>query len=232
MAFAQKRYRDGAVELVGRHLTPSERPRAAVAIYPTFMNTTPAVEAKAQLLVDRGFAVLIGDFHGPDTPTTAEEAFVAMQALRADPQAMRQRLRATLDLLRQLHSDVPHFAVGFCLGGMAVLEMARDGQDLAAVVSFHGMLDTALPASAPIPSRILVCHGDADALVPRRQVMAFWEEMDRVKADWHFHSYSGVPHGFTNPNPSPVDGTISYDESADRQSWQSALSLFDEVLEI
>ncbi len=74
----------------------------------------------------------------------------AMGRLRGDPPAMRQRLRATLDLLRRLEPDVPQMAIGFCLGGMAVLEMARDGQDLAAVVSFHGLLETALPADKRI----------------------------------------------------------------------------------
>jgi dienelactone hydrolase len=116
------------------------------------------------------------------------------------------------------------------MGGQAVLELARDGAVLKAVASFHGLLDTDKPAEQPIPARILVCHGDADTLVPRTQVMAFWEEMDAVAANWHFHSYAGVAHGFTNP--SMLDGTANpaYDASADRQSWAAMLGLFDEIL--
>lgn len=231
MEFDRVGYSDGAVELTALHARPEGRPRAAVAIYPTFMNSTPGVEAKAEQLVEAGFAVLIADFYGPDAPSDFEEAFVAMRNLRSDPHAMRARLRAALDLQRTLEPDAPQLAIGFCLGGMAVLEMARDGQDLAAIASFHGLLETARPADKPIIPRILVCHGDADAMVPRDQVVAFWEEMDRVEANWQFHSYSGVEHGFTNPHMLEGSPNPAYDASADRQSWAAMHSLFDEVLD-
>ncbi|MBX7496053.1 dienelactone hydrolase family protein [Qipengyuania sp. 6B39] len=223
-------YRDGEVPLTGLHGVPESTPRAAVAIFPTFMNSTPGVEAKAEALVEAGYAVLIGDFYGPDAPSNFEAAFAAMTRLRSDPQAARARFRATLELLRELHPDMPHLAIGFCLGGFAVLEMARDGQVLTAVVSFHGLLETLLPADKPIKPRILVCHGDADALVPRSQVTSFWEEMDGVQADWHFHSYAGVEHGFTNPHMLDGSPNPAYNASADRQSWAAMYALFDVVL--
>ena len=121
-------------------------------------------------------------------------------------------------------------AIGFCMGGCAVLELARDGADLLAVTSFHGLLDTAAPATGPIAPRILVCHGDADTLVPRSQVTGFWEEMDAAAANWHFHSYASVAHGFTNPRMLDGAPNPAYDASADRQSWAAMHALFDEVL--
>jgi len=97
-------------------------------------------------------------------------------------------------------------------------------------VSFHGLLMTELPAEpGTITARMLVCHGDCDPLVPRSQVLAFWEEMDASLGNWHFHSYAGVKHGFTNP-ASPTDNpALGYDASADRQSWAAMHGLFDEV---
>ncbi len=231
MSFAGIAYRDGGVDLTAQHARPDGAVRAAVAIFPTFMNSTPGVETKARALVEAGYAVVIGDFYGPEAPKDFEAAFAAMKRLRANPQAMRARLRATIALLEELEPGLPRFAIGFCLGGMAALEMARDGQDLATVVSFHGLLETALPASAPIAARILVCHGDADSLVPRGQVVGFWEEMDSVGARWHFHSYAGVEHGFTNPTMLDGSPNSAYDASADRQSWAAMLELFDEILE-
>jgi dienelactone hydrolase len=62
------------------------------------------------------------------------------------------------------------------------------------------------------------------------EVTAFWEEMDAAGANWHFHAYSGVKHGFTDPG-SDARGVpaIGYDASADRQSWAALMGLFAEV---
>ena len=224
-------YLDGQTALTGWLTRPSGTPRAAVAVFPTIMNTTPTVEAKALALAEAGYLAFIADFYGCEVPDFAASMGLA-EALRSDVDAYRQRLHVALAALGRLPEaqGLPMLAIGFCMGGQAVLELARDNAPLLAVASFHGLLETAKPANASITPRVLVCHGDADALVPRSHVLAFWEEMDRVGANWHFHSYSGVPHGFTNPNPSPATGAVSYDASADRQSWAAMLELFDEVL--
>ena len=230
MSFGRLAYQDGAQALTGLLARPVGMPRAAVVVFPTIMNPTPAVEAKAQALAEAGYLVLVADFYGR-APGDFAEAAALSDALRADPAHYRTRLHAAVAALRGRAGDVPMLAIGFCMGGQAVLELARDGAELDAVVSFHGLLDTRAPAEpGAVRARILVCHGDADPLVPRAHVLAFWEEMDRAGADWHFHAYSGVRHGFTNPAPPPGNAAVAYDESADRQSWQSALSLFDEVL--
>mgnify|MGYP004175002497 CR=1 FL=1 len=54
MKFKKVGYSDGAVELTALHARPDMQPRAAVAVYPTFMNSTPNVEAKAAQLVEAG----------------------------------------------------------------------------------------------------------------------------------------------------------------------------------
>lgn len=101
---------------------------------------------------------------------------------------------------------------------------------LKAAASFHGILSTDAPTSAPIHPRILVCHGDRDPLVPREQVSACQQEMDAAGANWHLHVYSGVKHGFTDPEADSHGlPALGYDASADRQSWAAMLGLFDEV---
>jgi dienelactone hydrolase len=74
-----------------------------------------------------------------------------------------------------------------------------------------------------------VCHGDADSLVPRGDVMAFWEEMDRVGADWQFISFAGVEHGFTNPLTPARTPNPAFNPLADRQSWAALMRLIDDV---
>jgi len=225
-------YADGDAALTGQLYRPSGQPRAAVLVFPTIMNATPAVEAKAQALAEAGYLALIADFYGTQ-PASMDEARTLALALRAAPQGYRQRLRASLRALAGVPEaqGLPLCSIGFCMGGQAALELAREGAPLAAAVSFHGLLDTELPAApGAVTARILVCHGDADPMVPRAQVIRFWEEMDHAGADWHFHSYAGVKHGFTNPHPAANPAT-AYNASADRQSWAAMHCLFDEVLE-
>lgn len=222
---------DRGAALTGWLGRPEGTPRAAVLVFPTIANVTPAIERRAQMLADRGYLAFIGDFYGePVADFAAAQPLAA--SLRGDVDHYRTRLRANLRAMRNLPAaaDLPLAAIGFCMGGQAVLELARANEELAAVVSFHGLLDTARPAQAPVHARILVCHGDQDPMVSRQQVMAFWEEMDAAGADWHFHSYSGVKHGFTDP-ASDTRGlaAVGYDASADRQSWAAMLSLFDEM---
>lgn len=224
-------YVDGETALTGLIFRPSGPPRAAVAVYPTIMNPTEAVLAKARALADAGYLALVADFYGKQ-PESFDQAREFAAEIRATPEDYRRRLRAGLKALATVAGpeDLPLLAIGFCMGGQAVLELAREGAPLEAVVSIHGLLQSELPAEpGKVTARILVCHGDADPMVPREQVLRFWQEMDAAGADWHFHSYSGVMHGFTNPAPTENPAT-AYDASADRQSWAAMLSLFDEVL--
>jgi dienelactone hydrolase len=224
-------YSDGETALTGLLYRPDSSPRAAIVVYPTIMNTTKAVEDKAAALAKAGYLALVADFYGK-TPADFEQSRAFAGEIRADVHAYRRRLKAAIKALVSADgaANLPLAAIGFCMGGGAVLELARDGAPLEAVVSFHGLLGTELPAEpGGISARILVCHGDRDPMVPRSMVTDFWEEMDEAGANWHFHSYSGVKHGFTNPG-SPTDNpALGYDASADRQSWASMHSLFDEV---
>jgi dienelactone hydrolase len=226
-------YRHGDVALTGLLAQPASAPRAAILLFPTIANINAPMERRARMLADLGYVVLVADLYG-ETPQDMDEARPLANALRADTAFYRARLAAAAEALRA-HPAAAGLAIatiGYCMGGQAALEMARDGQDVFAAVSFHGLLETGLLAEpGAIKARLLVCHGDADPLVPRAQVMAFWEEMDRAGANWHFHSYSGVKHGFTDPG-SDARGmaAIGYDKSADRQSWSAMLALFDEIL--
>ena len=224
-------FADRGTALTGWLTRPEGAPRAAVLVFPTIANVTPAIERRARMLSDHGYLALIGDFYGEPVPDFAAAQPLAA-ALRGDVDHYRARLQVNLNALRNLPAaaGLPLAAIGFCMGGQAVLELARAGEELTAVVSFHGLLDTARPAEAPVHPRILVCHGDQDPMVPRQQVVAFWEEMDAAGANWHFHAYSGVKHGFTDPaSDSRGLAAVGYDASADRQSWAAMLSLFDEL---
>lgn len=226
-------YTDRGTELTGWLARPAGPARGAMVVFPTIANVNEPMERRAAMLAEAGFVAMIADFYGEPVPSF-EASFPLAGRLRADVDHYRARLSAAIATLRahEAARGLALGAIGYCMGGQAALEAARAGEDLALVASFHGTLATGRPAdgSVSIQPRLLVCHGDADPLVPREQVIAFWEEMDRAGANWHFHSYSGVRHGFTDPG-SDARGmaAIGYDASADRQSWAALMSLCDEV---
>ena len=224
-------YTDGTVDLTGWLARPVGPPRGAIVLWPTIMNVNPPMERRAVMLAEAGFLTLIADFYGAEVADFAQAGELA-KVLRADVDHYRRRIGAGIAALRGLADGLTLSAVGYCMGGQAVLEAARAGEDLALVASFHGILSTDRPATAqtPITPRIFISHGDADPLAPRAHVLAFWEEMDAAGANWHFHSYAGVKHGFTDPG-SDARGmpAIGYDASADRQSWAALNALLDEL---
>ncbi|GGY97600.1 dienelactone hydrolase family protein [Novosphingobium colocasiae] len=226
-------YRDGQTALTGLLVRPAHPARAALVLYPTIANHNEAMKRRAAMFAQAGFLVMVADFYGSN-PVDFPQAHQWGAALRDDTPAYRARCTAALEALRSRPETegLPMVAVGYCMGGQAALEMAREGHDLAGVVTYHGLLATGRPAQPDtISARILVCHGDADPMVPREQVMAFWEEMDHAGADWHFHSYSGVRHGFTDP-ASDARGlpAIGYDAAADASSWAATHQFLDTLL--
>lgn len=233
MPVEQVDYADGEVALTGFLVRPQSKPRAAVLVMPTIANCNTPMIRRAHMLAQAGYLAMVADFYGVQV-RDFDHARELAGPLRATPEGYRERLRGGLDALTGLAEvqGLPVAVIGYCMGGQAALELAREGADIVLAASFHGLLDTAKPAEpGAVKARLLVCHGDADPMVPRSQVMAFWEEMDAGGANWHFHSYSGVRHGFTDPG-SDARGlaAIGYDESADRQSWAALMELLDEVL--
>ena len=166
-----------------------------------------------------GFVVFLADVYSTGVrPSNSEEAGAAAGALLADRKKLRGRVNAAFDILlnwaqgeRQV--DLSRTAaIGFCFGGSAVLELARSGRDIGAVVSFHGGLATSLPAEAgSIQASILVLHGAKDPLVPAEDVAAFFAEMTAAEADWQFVSFGNAVHSFTDPTASWA-GTAEYHE--------------------
>jgi dienelactone hydrolase len=192
--------------------------------------------ARARMLADLGYVALAADMFGDRRQArNAEEVGELLGGLRNEPDLVRARGRAALATLAALPEvDASRLAaIGFCFGGSVALELARGGADLKAVVSFHGVLATRTPAvSGQVKASVLVCSGADDPLAPPDHVMAFEEEMRAAAVrDWQLISYGNTLHGFTNPE---ADGSIMraalYSAQADRRSWASMRSLFEEVL--
>lgn len=230
-------YRDGAVNLRGYLAfdATGSRLRPGVLVFHEGLGLGDFAMARARMVAELGHVALAADMFG-DRRQARDLTEVAKLVgdLRNEPQTLRARARAalaTLAALPQVDAD-RIAAIGFCFGGSVVLELARDGAELKAVVSFHGVLTTRLPAvPGEVKARVLVCTGADDPLAPPEQVWAFEEEMRTAAVqDWQVISYGNTLHGFTNP---AADGsmmrTALYNAQADRRSWASMRGLFDEV---
>jgi dienelactone hydrolase len=191
--------------------------------------------ARARMLAELGYVALATDMFGDRRQArNLQEVAKLVGDLRNQPQVLHARGLAALATLAALPQvDTTKLAaIGFCFGGSVVLELAREGADLKAVVSFHGVLTTRTPAaSGKVKASVLVLTGADDPLAPPEQVKAFEDEMRAARVrDWQVVSYGNTLHGFTNP---AADGsmmrTALYSEQADRRSWASMRGLLEEV---
>lgn len=184
----------------------------------------------AAAYAERGFVVLACDMYGPGVAGNRERTTALLTEMRSNPAKLVARGRAGLDVL-SAHPMVDGrlTAIGYCFGGMAVLQMARSGAEFAGVVSVHGSLATVQPAeSGAIKAKILVCHGALDPHVPMAHVIAFVEEMKQAGADWQLIMYGGAMHGFTSKVPSPNPG-VAYNAAADARSMAAINEFFAEL---
>jgi len=161
-----------------------------------------------------------------------ERVIACLTALRDDPALLIRRGQAGLAALSGCPGTDGRFAaVGFCFGGMAVLALARAGEDLAGVASIHGSLATNRRAEhGSVRARVLVCHGGMDPHVPLGDVTAFAEEMNHARADWQLIMYGGALHGFTHARAVPgATPGVAYDPLADARSFAATRAFLAEV---
>lgn len=122
-------------------------------------------------------------------------------------------------------------AIGYCFGGLCVLDLARSGADVKGVASFHGRLSAPENAiNTPVNAKILVLHGYDDPLVRPEQIGQFAIEMNARAADWQVHLYGLTQHSFAIPGANDNEMGLHYDEKADRRSWESTVAFLREVL--
>ena len=77
--------------------------------------------------------------------------------------------------------------MGYCFGGLCVLDMARIGANVRGVASFHGLFNPpGNTAGNKITAKVLALHGHHDPMVPVDQVNAFEQEMIEAGADFLF----------------------------------------------
>jgi dienelactone hydrolase len=214
-------YRDGDAELTGMLAWDSEPAgiRPGILVVHGGAGLDEHAQGRARGLAESGYLVFACDMYGNGVAGDRKRVMACLTGLRNDRAKLCARAKAGIEVLEaQPQVDGRVAAVGYCFGGMTVLELARSGMELAGVVSVHGSLDT--PNAARVDSvkaRILVCHGALDPHVPMARVSAFVEEMNRANANWQMNIYGGAMHGFTHQTGPYLPG-VAYNAAADAGS--------------
>ena len=154
-----------------------------------------------------------------------------MNPLASDRAKLRQRINSALDAGRNIPQvDMTRVAaMGYCFGGMCVLELARSGADVQGVVSIHGIFASGDEPNEEIKARVLCLHGHEDPMVPPEQVLDFETEMTEAGVDWQIHAYGGTMHAFTNPAANNPDFGTVYSELAEKRAYQALTNFLEEI---
>ena len=227
-------YRDGDVECHG-HLAydPDAGARPTVLICHAWGGLGDFERDKAAKLVEQGYTALALDVYGGGKVGSGPEENGALMGPFMEDRAMLQRrLLAGLEAVRsQPACDASRVAaVGYCFGGLCVLDMARSGADLKGVVSFHGLFAPNGLEARPIRAKVLVCHGYDDPMAKPDQMVALAQELTEGGADWQIHAYGGTVHSFTNPAAKAPESGTAYNEASARRSFQSMTDFLAEAL--
>ena len=202
-----------------------KRPRPALLMCPNWMGMRQQAIERAALLAGERYVVFAVDMYGEGIrPKDFGEAAALANPLRDDPAEAKRRVRAAYDAFLRLGKERglindQRAAVGFCFGGGNVLDLARDGADVKAVVAIHSDLKTKAPAQpGDVKAALLVIHGAPDPVTPKADRDAFEAEMDKAGAKWQMLVFSGILHAYTDDD-SNMAGVAIYDEPASRQTY-------------
>ena len=229
-------YLDQATQLEAFLAWDDEKPgkKPAVLVAHDWTGRREFAENKAKEMADLGYVGFALDMYGKGVfgaDGDVEGNSALMNPLASDRAALRKRILSALDVVRR-HDQVDPLrvgAMGYCFGGMCVLELARSGADVKGVISIHGIFSPGDISNEKITSKILCLHGQDDPMVPPQQVLDLENELSDAGADWQVHAYGGTMHAFTNPSANNPDFGTVYNPVADRRATRAIKDFFEEV---
>ena len=213
-----------------------EGARPAVLVIHEWWGLNDYTKSRARQLAELGYIAMAVDMYGNGkTADNPDSAGKYATPFYKDPQMTKARFDAALEKLKTYSQTDGNkiAAIGYCFGGAQVLNLARLGEDLKGVVSFHGNLLGVPLDKEKLKADILVCHGAADPFVPQTEVDLFKKQMDSAGAKYTFKAYAGAVHAFTNPDATAMGEKfkipIKYDAAADSASWNDMKEFFGRI---
>lgn len=206
--------------------------RAGVMVNHTWVGLNDFVKEKTLKLATLGYFAFAVDMYGKGIlGTNNTENSKLMQPFMDNRQLILSRMQAAYSKIKLMPwVDAQNIsAIGFCFGGLCVLDLARSGAEIKAVVSFHGLLNTSKICPQTIKAKILILQGNDDPMVTQEQIIAVQQELTKFGADWQYHNYGNTQHAFTNPLANDQNLGMAYNKNADKRSWQTMKNFLLEV---
>ena len=228
-------YKDGSTELEALvAYEDADSPKPLILVVHDGSGRREFACHAAERVARMGYVGMAVDMYGKGTFGSDDDVELnssLMNPFASDRGMLRDRITAALIAGRNLPQvDAGKVAaMGYCFGGMCVLELARSGADVAGVVSIHGIFAPGDISNEDVKAKVLCLHGHDDPMVTPEQVLAFETEMTEAGADWQVHAYGNTMHAFTNPHANNPDFGTMYDKVAEKRTYQSLANFLDEI---
>ncbi|MEV0699015.1 dienelactone hydrolase family protein [Saccharopolyspora sp. NPDC050389] len=188
----------------------------------------------AERLLPWGYQAFAMDLYGKgvggSTPAEFEALMRPFLANRAMPADRLSAIVSTVAGWPEVDGD-RIAAMGFCFGGLCVLDMARTGAAVRGVASFHGVLTPPSGWSPrPIETKVAAYHGWDDPWAPPEDVVGLAAEMTESGADWQLQAFGDTMHAFMAPQANSPENGIQYDERSAERSWSGLKRFLTECL--
>lgn len=193
---------------------------------------TAETKKQADRFASLGYHVFAADIYGKGIrPTEAKDAGAQATIYKTDRKLFRERILLGMDELVKLQGNDQVVVAGYCFGGTAAIEAARSGAKILAAISFHGGLDSPIPADGKnIKGKVLALHGAIDPYETAADLVAFEKEMQDSNVDYQLVKYGGAVHSFTELGAgTDITKGAAYNEAADRRSFAAADDFLKEV---
>jgi dienelactone hydrolase len=201
--------------------------RPLLLVMPNWLGPTETIVKRAAQMAGDKYVAFVACMYGDGkTCGGPPESQELMMAVRADRVEGRKRVNAALNTMvaeaekRGIGDSSKKAAVGFCFGGGNVLELARSGANLDAVVCLHGDLATTMPAKkGDIKAAVFVIHGSKDPVAPKTDRDALEAELDGAEANWQLLDFGGRLHSFSEAE-TDMPGVAKYHAGAAHQTYR------------
>lgn len=227
-------YQAGGVAAKGFLAQPEtvDKQAPAILLVPMWKGRVEFIDDKAREMAQRGMVALAVDLYGEgQLAADNDEAAALMQPLLDDRAELHRRIQAGFEALcEQGIATDKVVAIGYCFGGLVVQDLARINDQVAGVISVHGLMNKPeIETAEHWNAKVMLLHGAKDPMVSDEDWLQLRDDMSQAGCDWQKHDFGLAYHAFTTPGANDPDFGTVYNADAHRRSEQLMADFIEEI---